>query len=89
MLPAPPVSRIMKAPARDAGHSIPSLAALLAPLPLVALLAIVTAPRGPVVRLPGAERTAALVRELAAERLETRPLLKLPGGSEALVPHRK
>ena len=88
MLPARPVSRIMNAPAREAsGRSVPSLAALLAPLPLVALVALVTAPRGPVVRLPARERTTALVRELAAQRLEAAPdyvrWVDAPGGALA------
>ena len=42
MLPARPVSRIMNAPARDtSGRIASSLAALLAPMPLVALVALV------------------------------------------------
>ena len=54
------------------GPSTQSLAALLAPLPLVAFAALLGAPRAAVSRLPPGERATALVRELAARHLETR-----------------
>ena len=62
----------MDSPARSGrGRRSASLVALLAPLPFAAAGALLTVPPGAVSKRPGAERSAALARELSARDLET------------------